>query len=124
MRYLNKDEEQRLYEVLQRFSNSESTEKIDVRLGRTIAYRGIPGETPEIDRITRKQLENLEKAANNPQESTGAITISREQTYQVQNGQQADTNTLQPSPKNPSPQLTSQSQENNQIQASLAEIKS
>lgn len=30
MRYLNKDEEQRFNEVLQRFSNSEFAEKIDV----------------------------------------------------------------------------------------------
>ena len=124
MRYLNSEEEQRLNDVLQRFSNSESTGKIDVRLGRTIAYRGIPGETPEIDRITPKQLENLEKAANNPEESKGVITVSRAQTYQVQNGQQTETNTLQPVQKNPSIQSSRQSQEANQIQASLAELKS
>lgn len=124
MRYLNSEEEQRLNEVLQRFSNSESTGKIDVRLGRTIAYRGIPGETPEIDRITPKQLENLEKVANNPEESKGVITVSRAQTYQVQNGQQTETNTLQPAPKNPSIKPSRQSHEANQIQASLAELKS
>lgn len=66
MNYLNKDEEQRLNDVLRRFSSPESAETIDIRLGRTIAYRGIPGQSPEIDRITPKQLENLERAMDSP----------------------------------------------------------
>lgn len=94
MRYLNEEQEQRLNELLRKYTDER--EQITVRSGRTIAYRGTPGETPEIDRITPQQLENLSKAVNNPEQSTGKITISKEQSYQVQAGKAAEDNTLQP----------------------------
>lgn len=120
MRYLNKQEEERLNQILKKIS--APSEKVDVRMGRTIVYRGIPGETPEIDRINSKQLENLDKAVNHPEKSTGTITISKEQVYQVQNGQQA-VNTLRLSQTTSSAQQQERAQQTAQLQSSLAELK-
>lgn len=119
MRYLNEEQEQRLNELLRKYTDER--EQITIRSGRTIAYRGTPGEEPEIDRITPQQLENLSKAVNSPEQSTGKITISKEQSYQVQAGKTAENNTLQPvdrvqKPSSQSPQMAS-------MQAQIGELK-
>lgn len=119
MRYLNEDQSQQLNGLLRRYTDDQ--ESITVRAGRTIVYRGTPGETPEIDRITPQQLKNLSNAIDNPSQSTGTIKISKEETYQVQAGQRAEYNTLQPLDRSFQP--AKQASEMAEMQAQVAELK-
>lgn len=122
MRYLNEQEEQRLNKILQQFSAPKSTEKIEVMMGRNIVYRGVPGETPDIDRIAPKQLENLEQAVTNPEKSTGSVTLSKKQVYQVQDGQ-PKINNLQSLQQIATSSHSNQSPDITQLQSSLFELK-
>lgn len=119
MRYLNEEQEQQFNGLLQRYASEQ--ESLTVRSGRTIFYRGTPGSNPEIDRVTPQQLEKLSKAVNDPSQSTGSIKISKEQSYQVQNGQQADNNTLRPLERSQKP--PSQSPEMAELLSQVAELK-
>lgn len=119
MRYLNEEQEQQFNGLLQRYADEQ--ESLTVRSGRTIVYRGTPGSNPEIDRITPQQLENLSNAINKPEQATGSIKISKEQSYQVQNGQQADNNTLRPLER--SQKAPSQSPEMAELLSQVASLK-
>lgn len=119
MRFLNEQEEQRFLGLLQPFLDAENSEPIEIRIGSTNVYRGVLDKEPELDRINSEQLEKLEKAIDEPENSEGTVKIAvGDKVYKVQK-RQVLTNSFQPSE-----QITSSQPQPSTTASEIAESQS